>query len=476
MPGAFDYFVIFAEMRTGSNLLEESLNRINGVICHGEAFNPTFVGHAKQSALLGVTMQQREADPMRLISAMKGQGGVLAGFRFFHDHDPRALTHVLQDRRCAKIILTRNPLDSYVSRKIATATGQWKLTDMKHQKTAKIRFDPAEFTRHLRALQTFQLKLLHALQASGQTAFYLAYEDVGDLEVLNGLAAFLGVSGRLDAVAARLKKQNPAPLSEKVVNFDEMETSLAELDRFDLTRTPNFEPRRGPQVPDYVACAKSPLLYLPIRGGPVARVEAWMAALDKAAPDALQRRFTQKTLRQWMRRHPGHRSFAVVTHPLERAHNTFWAHLLNTGPGAFPEVQATLRRGYKVPLPEGGAGPDYGAAEHRAAFLGFLRFLAGNLGGQTSVRVDLSWASQSTLLQDMAQFAVPDLVLRAERLVDDLALLSAQMGGAKLVPMGDPPEHPVPLSAIYDGEIEEAAREAYRRDYLMFGYSAWSPV
>lgn len=474
MAGPFDYFVIFAEMRTGSNFLEESLNRIDGVICHGEAFNPTFVGHEKQGALLGVTMRQREADPLRLISAMKAQGGVLPGFRFFHDHDPRVLNHLLQDRRCAKIILTRNPLDSYVSRKIAAATGQWKLTDMKHQKTAKVRFDPAEFSEHLKALQAFQLKLLRALQVSGQTAFYLAYEDVGDLEVLNGLAEFLGVRGRLEAVTGRLKKQNPAPLSDKVLNFEEMEAALAELDRFDLTRTPNFEPRRGPQVPGYVACARTPLLFLPIRGGPVARVEAWMAALDGTEAGKLQRKFTQKTLRQWKRGHPGHRSFAVVTHPLERAHTAFWTHLLSTGPGAFPEIQAALRRSYKVPLPDGGPGPGYGPAEHRAAFLGFLRFLAGNLGGQTSVRIDPSWASQSNLLQGVAQFAVPDLVLRAERLVDDLAMLSAQVGAAKLMPAGELPEHPVPLAAIYDGEIEDAAREAYRRDYLMFGYGPWS--
>jgi hypothetical protein len=33
--------------------------------------------------------------------------------------------------------------------------------------------------------------------------------------------------------------------------------------------------------------------------------------------------FEQKSLRQWKRRHPGHRSFTVLRHPLLRAHAAF---------------------------------------------------------------------------------------------------------------------------------------------------------
>ncbi len=474
MSRPFDSFAIFAEMRTGSNFLEANLNEVPGLICHGEAFNPHFIGHKNRHQALGVTMAQREADPLRLLGAMKAQQGVLPGFRFFHDHDSRVLKHVLADRRCAKVVLTRNPVDSYVSRKIAAETGQWKLTDMKHQRSARVRFDPAEFEAHLAELQQFQQVLLHALQTSGQTAFYLAYEDVGDLEVLNGLVRFLGVEGRLGSVSNKLKKQNPAPLSEKVANFDEMTAALARLDRFDLTRTPNFEPRKGPMVPGYVAAAEAPLLFMPINGGPVARVEGWLAALDAVGPDALRRNFNQKSLRQWKRGHPGHRSFTVVTHPLERAHDAFWTRILPvSGPAALPALRETLRREYKIPLPEDGAGEDYGPERHRPAFLAFLQFLKGNLGGQTGIRVDQAWASQSTLLQGMAQFALPDMVLRAERLVEDLAILSAQIGRRALAPIGTPAEVPVPLSEIYDDELEAAAREAYQRDYMMFGYRAW---
>ncbi|WP_212522850.1 nodulation protein NodH [Actibacterium sp. MT2.3-13A] len=466
MSDKFDYFVLLAEMRTGSNYLEANLNAVPGLTCHGEAFNPHFIGHHKLHELFGVTLAQREAEPLRLLAAMRENTAGLAGFRFFHDHDPRVLAHVMADPRCAKIILTRNPLDSYVSLKIAGETGQWKLTDMKHQKSARIRFDAAEFEAHLDRLHRFQLELLHGLQTSGQSAFYLAYEDINDLEVLNGLAGWLGGAGRLEALSGKLKKQNPAPLSEKVVNYDEMIGALARIDRFDLTRTPNFEPRRGPSVPDYLAAAEAPLLFMPIPGGPVARVAGWLSALDGGAVP--ERGFTQKALRQWKRRHPGHRSFTVVSHPVARAHAAY-CELATSEAGALRDLRGTLRRAYGVILPAAGDG----TAAHRAAFLAFLEFLKGNLGGQTSIRTRAAWATQSAVLQGLSQFHPPDMVMRAERLGEELSLIAGLVGCAPPPLPAAEAVQPVALDAIYDAGIEEAARAVYQRDYMAFGYRAW---
>ena len=41
----FDYFVVLAEMRTGSNLVEANLNEFAGVTCEGEVFNSHFISH-----------------------------------------------------------------------------------------------------------------------------------------------------------------------------------------------------------------------------------------------------------------------------------------------------------------------------------------------------------------------------------------------------------------------------------------------
>ncbi|KPP89133.1 MAG: sulfotransferase [Rhodobacteraceae bacterium HLUCCA08] len=470
----FDYFVVFAEMRTGSNFLEANINAFDGLTCHGEAFNPHFISYPDRAETLGVTQAQRDADPSRLIAALCVAPG-LNGFRFFNDHDARVLDIALPDPRCAKIVLTRNPVESYVSWKIARATGQWKLTNVKHQKSSKIQFDAAEFTEHVDRLQAFQVLLLNQLQRSGQTAFHVAYEDLQDVAVMNGLAAFLGCDARLEALDRSLKKQNPAPLSDKVANFAEMEQALAALDRFNLTRTPNFEPRRGAAVPSFVAAADSPLIYMPLRGGPEAAVTAWLAALDDAAPTALQTGFTQKTLRQWKRRHPGHRGFTVIRHPVARAHAAFCDKILSTGEGSYAEIRQTLRREWKLPIPGGAPDADYGPQAHRAAFLAWMGFVKANLAGNTAIRVDPYWATQTQVIQGFADFALPDMILREDDLAEELAILAAKAGKTVMpqVPEVTDP-HAARLRDIYDSEVEDAVRQVYQRDYMSFGFGAYA--
>jgi len=470
--GRFDYFIVFAEMRTGSNFLEANINSFDGLECHGEAFNPHFIGYPNRTEILGVTQSEREADPARLIGRIRDESDGLGGFRFFHDHDPRVLETALPDPRCAKIVLTRNPVDSYISWKIAQATGQWKLTNVKHARSEAVRFEADEFEAHMAALQAFQVEILNGLQRSGQTAFYVAYEDLQDVEVMNGLAAWLGCEARIDGLDTKLKRQNPASVSEKVVNYDEMAEALARIDRFDLTRTPNFEPRRGPAVPTYVAAPESPLLYLPIRGGPEPAVRDWLAALDAGGP--LKERFTQKTLRHWMRAAPGHRSFTVLRHPVARAHAVFCERILPTGPGTYAEIRSTLRRVFKLPIPGKDPGPEYDRRAHREAFLGFLAFLKKNLSGQTSLRVDAGWVSQSQVLEGFAGFCVPDMVLREAELMEGLAILAARIGRDEmpgLPEITDP--HAARLAEIHDPEVEAVTREVYQRDYDQFGFGDW---
>ena len=312
-------FVVFAEMRTGSNHLEESLAGIEGVRTFGEAFNPVFLGAPDRDGMLGFDRAARDADPRALLAALVAAPG-LTGFRFFHDHDPRVLDAILEDRRIAKVVLTRNPLDSYVSLAIAHRTGQWRLTNPRMARAAKVRFDGAAFDALVARQAAFGARVAWALQVSGQGAFRLRYEEIGDLDVLNGLAAFLGAPGRLAALPGRLVRQNPGDVSEKVENPDEMRAHLAGLNPFALSRSIDPEPPRGPAVPTMMTAARSPLLALPVPGGPDGAVRDWLAALDGAPPTE---GMTQKALRPWMRGHKGFTSFAVLRHPMLRAHGAF---------------------------------------------------------------------------------------------------------------------------------------------------------
>lgn len=461
----FHSFVLFAGMRTGSNFLEANLNAIPGVVSYGEAFNPHFIGKKDQTELLGVTLEDRELAPAVLLARMRDSSEAITGFRYFHDHDPRVLAEVLPDPGCAKIILTRNPVDSYVSWKIARATGQWKLTDAKRLKSATARFEAAEFEAHLAALQDFQLALLRGLQTTGQTAFYLDYEDLGSVAVLNGLASFLGVEGGLKAPDDTLKKQNPEEIASKIENLPEMHTALARLDRFNLSRTPNFEPRRPAAIPTAVAAADAPLVFFPIRSAPDAEIRDWLSALGAGG---LLDGFGQKTLRQWKRANPGHRSFMVLRHPLLRAYVAFRDKIVS---GQLAEQRRILIRAYKAVLPD--AGADFADADaERAAFLVFLRYAKLSVAGQTGLRVDPNWASQTAVVQGVSGFQPPDHILREDRLAAGLHQLAAEIG----IPA---PPAPAAVSAdgllaIHDTALEAAAADAYQRDYLGFGFGPYA--
>ncbi len=476
-PG-FSYFIMLAEMRTGSNFLEANLNQFADLQSYGELFNPHFVGGAKKDELLGITLNAREKDPFQLLEAIKGQDeSIIPGFRFFYDHDPRILQHCLNDSECGKIILTRNPLDCYVSRKIAGVTGQWKLTNIKHKKTAKVDFDAGEFAQYLENAQQFQVRLLNALQISGQTAFYINYDDLNSLDVLNGLARFLGSEQQVESLDKSLKRQNSPALENKVTNVAEMTKALGEMDFLALSRTPNFEPRRGAAVPSYVGGNTAPLLFAPIKASPVQPVLDWLAAHDKVAENELAQGFNQKSLRQWWRDHPHFQSFTVLRHPVARAYFSFCEYILSDAHGAYRDLRKAVIRDYKVPIPKKGADAGgYDLVAHKAAFLAFLAFLKANLANQTSLRIDQAWASQSAVIQGFTTVAPLGHVFHESNLSASLAYLESLTGLTPIdISPSAEPSAPFALTDIYDQEIEKKTRDVYLRDYLSFGFEDWRP-
>ncbi len=453
-------------MRTGSNFLEMNMNRLQGFTCYGEVFNPVLLGDHKRTDIFGMTIEQRNADPLALLAMMQAQTEGLSGFRFFHDHDPRILDAILADKACAKIILTRNPVESFISWKIAAETHQWRMMNPAKRMTTRPIFNAPEFERYLENLQDFQLFLLRSLQTTGQTAFYIDYEDILDLDVLNGLAAFLGLEDRLKNIDTTLKKQNPEATEAKVANAAEMAAALARMDRFNLARTPNFEPRRNAGVPNHLASTAMPLVFMPIAGAPWRQISDWMQSYG-----GLTSAFERKSLRQWKEARPNHRSFTVLRHPLARAHAMFCA-FLNSN--LQPELRPYLAKFHGLKLPAQGM-PFASDAEFRAAFLEFLKFLKRNLTGQTGLKVIVQFASQTAVIQGFSALYSPDFILRESDLAAGLAQIAQGFGA---------PMHPVPkdvvnypefpsLAKVYDAELEQAARAAYDKDYMGFGFGNW---
>ena len=473
MKNRFDYFVVLAGMRTGSNLLEEQLAAMPGVTSHGELFNPHFFGKPETASMWGLSMAARESDPARVISAMRQSSDGLPGFRLFHDHGEKTIDLVLADPSAAKIILTRRPIDSYVSLKIARKTGQWWLGDMTSARAAKVPFDAEEYMEFLNELTRFQTKIARALQSSGQSAFYLSYDDLTDEDVLAGLGKFLGSDGPPDPTKVRAKVQNPTPVLARLTNPRVAEEALHSLKSPDLGRLPVYEPDRGPGMRFFSVCRSAPLLYMPIRGAGMDPVPEWLKQVDPEGE--VDSGMTQKDMRRWKRQHPGHRSFTVLRHPLARAYDAFCRFILPTQNENYTDLRSALAKNYNVPLPGEWPSDSYDMDAHKEAFLHFLKFLAGNLGGQTSLRVDNSWATQTALLHAVAGFSVPDRVIRESALATELQDLAEEVGiHAPKLSGQFPVQAPYPLEHVYSRKIEDACQAAYRRDYVMFGFSAWS--
>lgn len=458
MTAPFRSFVILAGMRTGSNLLEATLNA-HDLACFGEAYNPHFIGWPDQATLYDMTLADREARPLDLWQHMV-RARKVKGFRYFHDHDPRMFDPLMDDPTCAKIVLTRNPADSWVSTQLAHATNQWKLNETETPIPARVPFDAAGFREALAANQSFLDRIRHALQVRGQVAFWLNYDDLRDGAVLTGLVRWLGRTDvqRMEPAQDQVP-QNPRPMADKVEDFAAMQAEIAGLDPFQLHRIPSFEPQRGPAVPSFLTCeAGAGLLWMPVRGGPVRQVERWLAALGRVGGD-----LTQASLRHWKGAHPGHRSFTVLRHPLPRAWQAFRQLLSGDGQA---DLRRVLREVHRVPLPADDALPELAPEALVPAFAGFLDCLRRNLNGQTSLPTPAAWASQSEVLAGFARLATPDMVLREEAMTEGLAWLSAAVGADAAGPV------PAPLPAVLDdAALRRAARAAYQRDYVAFGFA-----
>ncbi|MDB2334274.1 hypothetical protein N9V54_00550 [Planktomarina temperata] len=209
---------------------------------------------------------------------------------------------------------------------------------------------------------------------------------------------------------------------------------------------------------------------MPISPWPDRQIETWLAALDHTDPKELRRNFGQRPLRRWKNTHPNHRSFTVVHHPGARAYDVFCRHILPIKDDRYAELRRGLRRVHNLPLPEHPDDPPLSTTQLRACFCEFLKFLKFNLAGQTALRVDGAWASQSQIIQGFCKFAPPHMIVRAETLEEDLKLLTQQVGLTWYAPPSAPPPQGPALAEIYDADLETLAREAYAADYTNFGF------
>lgn len=480
----FRYFVLFANMRTGSNLFERTIENYDSFSCHGELFNQHFVGYPSRETRLLTSLKERERNPIAMIDEMIGlENQVLPGFRLFADHDPRAVAHCLKDEDCAKIILNRNALDSYVSYKIARKTDQWSLGDLHRRVSAKVEFDFAEFQEFLQKRQEYYELLNRNLQLSGQTAFHLNYDDLNDVNIFNGLAKYLGSDEKLIQFVKQGTRQNPERLSEKVTNYDEMYQQVRTLDIFEREIEPYLKSKfmSGSKLVRISDACK--VAYFPISNHHNDWTSAWLNSTQGDLRDGLM----GADLNNWFSKNSEKLVITSLEQPVERAYDAFCNLLLFKGVKGINWLRNMMIKHYSMQLPDDalrvGANKedllksDYTLAIHRLNFKHFLRFLNGNLKGQTRSAIMHEWDLQYKIIDSYKHWGVPQIVISPHLRNEYCEIIESQLGfktGPEIESIK--PKQSIDLAEIYDAEIEALTRVAYGSDYRKFWFQNWLKI
>ncbi|MEM9060059.1 MAG: hypothetical protein AAGD13_06315 [Pseudomonadota bacterium] len=478
MKAGTSYFAIFGTMRTGSNLLEKTIEALGDTACFGEAFNPGFISGPRKTEVLGMTREQRDADPIGFLEHMiDADPDKISGFRIFNGHDRSVLNFSLDDPRCARIILRRDPLESYVSLQIARETDQWMLRNPKRRMTAKIHFDPVDFARYRSGLLAYYDAIETRLAASGLPVLRIDYEDLAYPDRLQQVAEHIGSSGTVPDEAPILR-QNPMPMCEKVENYEEMCAAVG------------IEPVRA-KLPalasprDFLCPERIPVAYAPIAGPAFAPVIALLHRIESrhlsgCSELAQADLFDRARLGTLYPQGPanGRAVFTLITHPLVRAHAAFVDETCGPNWSHSTIRRALIRDHGPMPPPRGiqnGRG-GYTPEQHRRHFLAFLDIIAEVISSDDESAPRPDWVAQARLVDLYEADGDRLRILRHEDFAD-LAHWLAELTGVAPLPPGQikglsqaEANRMLSLSDILDAEIASRVCDLHPEDYARFGY------
>ncbi|MEM0991199.1 MAG: hypothetical protein AAGK00_20220 [Pseudomonadota bacterium] len=462
------YFVIFAAMRTGSNLLEKTLAELGDTVCHGEAFNPAFISGPQYTDCLGYDVARRDADPLGFLARMRAEAEPsIPGFRIFPGHNEDVARHALSDQDCRRIVLRRDPLESYISLKIARSTGQWMIRNARRRMDWRIAFDATEFQAYRLEIRAHYDWITDELARSGQAALWLDYADLTDRDGMERAARHIGSKGQLPCDPP-IVRQNSPHLSDKVSNYAEMCAVLG------LSPEP-APPSTGRVATDVVDGVKLPtrvpLAYAPIEGPGFEAALSFIYRIERRAfggpsisnsalmISARRREYcpTLNSETDIVAQLQGRFAFTVVCHPMERLLSVFDRAVFGPDWQSSP-VRAVL--GTMFPdLPRPQAVAETNESALRDLFLAFINLVSEARGGRGPLPLVPAWRDQNDLLRSYTDRIHLDRVVRFSELKQFATDLSDRLGVAPLpdnhidVLMDRARKLVVPNSILEDDEV-----------------------
>jgi hypothetical protein len=224
-------FVILASMRTGSNAVNASLNQFDGLVCHGEAFNDTFVGlrddYFSKFGFERTDLARRDADRRGFLTRLFADPDAKAvGLHMFPGDAPDILEMLLRDPAVLKIGLRRSLFQSYASLLIVRKTNVWRVMSgsrgPESETAAKVQFDAADFERYKKRLDEFWAFILSVLKETKQSFYPIWYSQINDPRTLNEIAEYIGIDSRKTSIRQLTRRQNPVDLKDKIENWEEL--------------------------------------------------------------------------------------------------------------------------------------------------------------------------------------------------------------------------------------------------------------
>lgn len=236
MPSSARRFVILSIMRTGSNLLEQMLNSIEGVTCHGELLNQSNAVHPSVRHLVEgehpvIRPSLREEKPREYLNAILDRTPAEhVGFRIFPDHHNPILLELVEDPTVHKIILTRDLLESYTSLQIAQQNNQWIMNHAGTRKPwAPITVEMGDFKDYALKNSAYYYQIISRCHRTGQQTTPVEYSQLNDPATLRRLLAWFGPERTVHTEKVTALRQNPEPLEQKIKNYGEVMKLLKRL-------------------------------------------------------------------------------------------------------------------------------------------------------------------------------------------------------------------------------------------------------
>lgn len=235
-----DRFVILATPRCGSNWLCSLLDSHPDILCHHELFNPERIRLSRsllsKPDFLG-DMESRQTAPRALLHKAwnKSLGHRAVGFKLNLGQSEIIFDEVLADPDVAKIIISRrNRIRSFVSEMIAEKTKVWEsfpdsqaMADPGPQQ-----IDIAELLQQVRRNQNYYSGLRQRLNATGQSALEVQYEQLGERQQHRTILGFLKIDPDV-ALTTATSKMNGGSLRALISNFDQLADQLSNSDLLD---------------------------------------------------------------------------------------------------------------------------------------------------------------------------------------------------------------------------------------------------